>query len=47
MFFLAYYLFVFSNFSYGQTYPVYKKPSAIAVLDQDALFSSLNGVKVF
>ena len=28
-----------SNFSYGQTYPIYKKPSAIAVLDQEALFS--------
>ena len=29
----------FANFSYGQTYPIYKKLSAIAVLDQDALFS--------
>jgi Skp family chaperone for outer membrane proteins len=28
-----------SNDSYGETYPVYKKPSAIAVLDQDSLFS--------
>ena len=29
----------FTNISYGQTYPVYKKLSTIAVLDQDALFS--------
>ena len=29
----------FSNFSYAQTYPIYKNPSTIAVLDQDALFS--------
>ena len=29
----------FTNISYGQTYPVYKKLSAIAVLDQDSLFS--------
>ena len=29
----------FTNFSHGQTYPIYKKSSAIAVLDQDALFS--------
>ena len=29
----------FANFSYGQTYPIYKKLSAIAVLDQDSLFS--------
>ncbi|MDA9582174.1 OmpH family outer membrane protein [Amylibacter sp.] len=29
----------FTNLSYAQTYPVYKKFSSIAVLDQDALFS--------
>ena len=29
----------FTNFSYGQTYPVYQKLSAIAVLDQESLFS--------
>ena len=29
----------FNNISYAQTYPVYKNFSAIAVLDQDALFS--------
>ena len=29
----------FTNFSYAQTYPVYKKLSAIAILDQDLLFS--------
>lgn len=28
-----------TNFTYGQTYPVYKKLSAIAVLDQESLFS--------
>ena len=28
-----------ANISYAQTYPVYKNFSAIAVLDQDALFS--------
>ena len=28
-----------NNLSYGQTFPVYKKLSAIAVLDQDSLFS--------
>ena len=28
-----------SNLSYGQTYPVYQKLSAIAVLDQESLFS--------
>ena len=28
-----------TNISYAQTYPVYKNFSAIAVLDQDALFS--------
>ena len=28
-----------SNLCYSQQYPVYKKPSAIAVLDQDSLFS--------
>ena len=39
MFLLAYYLFVFLTLSYAQSYPIYKKPSAIAVLDQDSLFS--------
>lgn len=28
-----------SSFSYGQTYPIYQKLSAIAVLDQESLFS--------
>ena len=28
-----------TNLTYGQTYPVYKKLSAIAVLDQESLFS--------
>ena len=28
-----------TNFAYGQTYPLYKKLSAIAVLDQESLFS--------
>jgi Skp family chaperone for outer membrane proteins len=28
-----------TNFAHGQTYPVYKKLSAIAVLDQESLFS--------
>ena len=28
-----------SSFSYGQTYPLYQKLSAIAVLDQESLFS--------
>ena len=28
-----------SNFSYAQTYPIYKNISSIAVLDQDSLFS--------
>jgi Skp family chaperone for outer membrane proteins len=28
-----------TNFSYGQSYPLYQKLSAIAVLDQEALFS--------
>ena len=32
-------LICFTNLSYAQTYPVYKNFSAIAVLDQDALFS--------
>ena len=32
-------LICFTNISYAQTYPVYKNSSAIAVLDQDALFS--------
>ena len=32
----------FTNFSYGQKYPIYKKISAIAVLDQDSLFSETN-----
>ena len=29
----------FTNISHAQTYPIYKNSSAIAVLDQDALFS--------
>ena len=29
----------FTSLSYAQTYPLYKNFSAIAVLDQDALFS--------
>ena len=29
----------FTDFSYAQTYPIYKNFSSIAVLDQDALFS--------
>ena len=39
------YLFFFlmlisiSNFSYAQTYPIYKNIASIAVLDQDSLFS--------
>ena len=28
-----------SNFGYAQSYPIYKQHSAIAVLDQDSLFS--------
>jgi hypothetical protein len=28
-----------TNFSYGQSYPLYQKLSTIAVLDQEALFS--------
>ena len=32
-------LICFTNISYAQTYPVYNNSSAIAVLDQDALFS--------
>ena len=32
----------FTNFSYGQTYPVYQKLSTIAVLDQESLFSETN-----
>ncbi|MDB2708040.1 OmpH family outer membrane protein [Amylibacter sp.] len=28
-----------TNFSYGQSYPIYQKLSAIAVLDQESLFS--------
>ena len=32
-------LICFTNISYAQTYPVYKNSSAIAVLDQDSLFS--------
>ena len=38
-FFISVLFICFTNFSYGQTYPVYKKLSAIAVLDQDALFT--------
>ena len=37
--FLSVLFICISNFSYAQSYPVYKKPSAIAVLDQDSLFS--------
>jgi len=29
-----------SNFSYGQTYPIYQKLSAIAILYQESLFSN-------
>jgi Skp family chaperone for outer membrane proteins len=29
----------YTNFSYGQTYPIYQKISKIAILDQDSLFS--------
>ena len=29
-----------TNFSYGQTYPIYQKLSAIAILDQESLFSN-------
>ena len=32
-------LICFTNISFAQTYPVYKNSSAIAVLDQDALFT--------
>ena len=33
-------LFIFStNFSYGQKYPLFQKSSAIAILDQESLFS--------
>ena len=39
MFLLAYYLFVFLTLVIAQSYPVYKQLSAIAVLDQDSLFS--------
>jgi Skp family chaperone for outer membrane proteins len=31
-----------TNFVYGQSYPIYEKLSAIAVLDQDSLFSQTN-----
>ena len=37
--FFSVFFICISNFSYAQSYPVYKKPSAIAVLDQDSLFS--------
>ena len=37
--FLSVLFICISNFSYAQSYPIYKKPSAIAVLDQDSLFS--------
>ena len=34
-------LFIFgTNLSYGQSYPVYQKSSAIAILDQESLFSN-------
>ncbi|MDB4838931.1 OmpH family outer membrane protein [Amylibacter sp.] len=38
VFFSVLFIFV-TNLSYGQSYPVYKKLSAIAVLDQESLFS--------
>ena len=37
--FFSVFFICISNFSYAQSYPIYKKPSAIAVLDQDSLFS--------
>jgi len=37
--FFSVFFICISDFSYAQSYPIYKKPSAIAVLDQDALFS--------
>jgi Skp family chaperone for outer membrane proteins len=37
--FLSALFICFSTHSYSQTYPVYKKLSAIAILDQDSLFS--------
>jgi len=37
--FFSVFFICISNFSYDQSYPIYKKPSAIAVLDQDSLFS--------
>jgi len=45
--FLSVLFICISNFSYAQSYPIYKKPSAIAVLDQDSLFSQSKwGMKV-
>ena len=38
-FFISIFFICFTNFSHGQTYPVYQKLSAIAVLDQESLFS--------
>jgi len=38
-FFISVLFICLTNFTYGQTYPVYKKLSAIAVLDQESLFS--------
>jgi Skp family chaperone for outer membrane proteins len=37
-FFISIFFICFTNFSHGQTYPVYQKLSAIAILDQEALF---------
>ncbi|MDA9369615.1 OmpH family outer membrane protein [Amylibacter sp.] len=37
--FLSVLFICLTNFTYGQTYPVYQKLSAIAVLDQESLFS--------
>ena len=37
--FLSISFIFFSSFSFGQSYPLYKKLSSIAVLDQDSLFA--------
>ena len=37
--FLNFIIICFNNTSYAQSYPIYKKLSAIAILDQDSLFS--------
>ena len=45
--FLSVFFICLSNFSYAQSYPIYKKPSAIAVLDQDSLFSQSDwGIRI-